>query len=68
MNMSDRGQGYGVLRKGLFVSVRLCCGELYGVGDIDRGVKLEELAEGKTSESSEDSSPRKNLGELEEAL
>ena len=31
-------------------------------------MKLDEAAEGKISESREDSSPRKNLGELEEAL
>ena len=31
------------------------------------GVKVEELDEGNISESREDSSPMKNLGELEEA-
>ena len=48
-------------------SIRLCWGELKGVGDTDRGVKPEELAGGYVSESSEDSSPMKNLGELVEA-
>ena len=28
VNMSERAQGYGVLRKGILDSIRLCCGEL----------------------------------------